>query len=202
MPTGAGIEFACSDSQGAVLFLRRRAIRQDTYRKQAFEHYIRRHFRSWYQFANDRHEFGLGNGEIMLVTGCDKTAEWASAVFTHKGRRAKISLFGGLPTVISGELTLTGSWETSSDVQHRSGPICDPGNVKYDQTVFIRGYRIRERFLILPKLMKAAAEPQPPEPRDGEEDASQLYRAQGARDSDCILEPIPNTRPVRCTSQL
>lgn len=96
---GAGIQFSCSKSQGAVLFLRRRAIREDTCSRMDFKDYILQNYRSWYHFANDRLRRGVKSGQIMLVTGCDKTAEWASAVFADRNRSAGIT-FSGKPDIV------------------------------------------------------------------------------------------------------
>lgn len=133
--------------------MRRIGIRDDTYQRSDFEEYTLQHFRSWYTFANDRLRRGVKPGQILIVTSCDKTAEWATAAFATKGRNTRISFSGGLPAAVNGELALGGAWERNTSVQHRTGPLCGD-EIKYDQTVFIRGYRVRERTLLAPKVIK------------------------------------------------
>lgn len=96
-----------------------------------------------------------------------------------------------MPTIASGELTISGSWEYSPSVQYRTGPTCD-STVKYDQTVFIRGYRIRERPILAPKVIQAAAEPRAPGSKDRDLDPDAI-----APDLDTTeLEYVPDDAAV------
>ncbi|KAJ7284464.1 hypothetical protein C8J57DRAFT_693247 [Mycena rebaudengoi] len=173
LPGGAGVHFWCSRKQGAILHLSLKAIREEAQARQAFESYTLRNFPNWYEFANNVLFRGVKNGDIMLITGCDKTAEWASAVFDERSRNAGISLIADVGPVASAELTLTGRWESSTSVQHRSGPIYDdPELVKFDQAIFIRGYKVLERKIRAPKIIRAEAEPRPPSVGEDSDDSS------------------------------
>ena len=196
---GVGIQFQASDTQGALLFLRRKAIREDVNhaRRKVFEDYIRKHYKSWYAYARQQ-DLEFPHGQIMLVTGCDKAAEWDSAVFSSNIKGAGITLFGGLPTVASGELSISSAWESGTSVQCRSGPVCESeSTLKYDQTIFIRGYRVCERHWFGPKIIKAAAEPQSPESEDQEPDQEFLLVDEEHPDNaNLILESIPRDGQV------
>lgn len=129
--------------------------------------------------------------DLLLVTGCDKTAGWAVAAFTEHQRGASISFEGGYTPVAGGGFSLSGSWSSTSFVQHREGPPSSADQwailptssnliasseasppVCYDQCVFVRGLRCKARPLRAPKVIEAAAEPRddPPLPKDSDDD--------------------------------
>ncbi|KAJ7183263.1 hypothetical protein C8R46DRAFT_512010, partial [Mycena filopes] len=194
LPGGAGVHFSCSRRQGALLHLSKPAIREEALAREAFETYILRNFPQWYDFANAVLFRGVKNGEIMLVTGCDKTMEWSSAVFDERCKDAGISLQaqGAIPG-LSASVTFSGKWDTTSSIQHRSGPIQDCDPPKVDQTIFIRGYKILERRIRTPKVIRAAAEPRSPSSSDDEnEPGSGSLGAQGTITlREWSLESIP-----------
>ena len=47
-----------------------------------FRDYAFLHAESWYQYANGPCGRGIGNAELHLVTGCDKTTSWGVAAFS------------------------------------------------------------------------------------------------------------------------
>ncbi|KAL0948303.1 hypothetical protein HGRIS_010895 [Hohenbuehelia grisea] len=171
LPGSAGIQFTCSDRQGAVLLLTRKGIREDILALDLCKEYAKEHYESWYDFANRQLRLGLNNGDIILVTGCDKTAEWATAAFNERSRGVGISFYGGFPMVGGAEVSLSGSWQTGTSVQHRSGPVSDCGDVKYDQTIFIRSYKVKESITGAPKVIRAASEPRDDERSGPEQDS-------------------------------
>jgi len=48
-----------------------------------FREYTLIHAESWYQYANGPCGREIGNGELHLVTGCDKTTSWGIATYSH-----------------------------------------------------------------------------------------------------------------------
>ena len=48
-----------------------------------FREYALIHAESWYQYANGPCGREIGNGELHLVTGCDKTTSWGIAAYSH-----------------------------------------------------------------------------------------------------------------------
>jgi hypothetical protein len=48
-----------------------------------FREYALIHAESWYQYANGPCGREIGNGELHLVTGCDKTTSWGLATYSH-----------------------------------------------------------------------------------------------------------------------
>ena len=48
-----------------------------------FRDYASLHAESWYQYANGPCGREIGNAELHLVTGCDKTTSWGIAAYSH-----------------------------------------------------------------------------------------------------------------------
>ncbi|KAJ7284480.1 hypothetical protein C8J57DRAFT_1669580 [Mycena rebaudengoi] len=68
---------------------------------------------------------------------------------------------------------MSGVSQNSASVQHRSGPIYDdPELVKFDQAIFIRGYKVLERKIRAPKIIRTEAEPRPPSVDEDSGDSS------------------------------
>ena len=49
-----------------------------------FRNYAVTNLASWYDYANVVHGLEVGNGEIRLVIGCDKTTSWGIATYSHR----------------------------------------------------------------------------------------------------------------------
>ncbi|KAJ7149140.1 hypothetical protein C8R46DRAFT_532191, partial [Mycena filopes] len=172
LPGGAGISFSCSTRQGALLHLSKPALREESLAEGFFETYTRQNFRHWYDFANATHGRGVKDG-MMIVTSCDRTWEWASAVFDDCSKDAGISFKIDAVPGVSTQVSFSGKWDTTSSVHHRSGPIHEGADEpKIDQTIFIRGWKVQPRLIGAPKIIRAAAEPRSRSPspdRDGEQ---------------------------------
>ena len=48
-----------------------------------FRDYAVAHAESWYEYANGPCGREIGNGELHMVTGCDKTTAWGIATYSH-----------------------------------------------------------------------------------------------------------------------
>lgn len=166
------MHFECSNSQGAALVTKYPAFRKDTFRDRDFIKYMSKHRKSWLAFFHDHLGIQLELPEIVLVTGCDLTADWATAVFIKSYKNAAIYFTAGDSSIVSGQASLWGSWKTSVNIPHRCGPsqASKPPTVgdivpyqtssqaaEVNQCIFIRGLRMKERQLVLPPKIKAAA---------------------------------------------
>ena len=136
LPAAGGFTFTCNKKQGAVLILKDKAIHQSINDLGRVDAYIKKHRKSWYTFATDHHKLRLTMGDLVMVTGFDKTSRWALAAFTERSESASIHFGVGLP---SGDASVfvKGEWGRQEGVQSRSGP---PGprkrTAKYDQCIF------------------------------------------------------------------
>ncbi|KAF8522822.1 hypothetical protein JB92DRAFT_3110386 [Gautieria morchelliformis] len=87
---GGGFIFECTEErEGAALILGQDADRRDAQHKAFFIHYIIQHHNTWLRFANDIHHRAISLDQLLMVTGCDKTSEWACVAFspsTYQGK--------------------------------------------------------------------------------------------------------------------
>ena len=59
------------------------AYHEDLENIRRFREYALIHAESWYQYANGPCGREIGNGELHLVMGCDKTTLWGIATYSH-----------------------------------------------------------------------------------------------------------------------
>ncbi|EDR00405.1 uncharacterized protein LACBIDRAFT_295783 [Laccaria bicolor S238N-H82] len=78
-----GATFECSGSDGAVLTMPQGAYHEDLKNISRFRDYALTHAESWYQYANGPCGREIGNGQLHMVTGCDKTTAWGIATYSH-----------------------------------------------------------------------------------------------------------------------
>ena len=120
--SGGGFSFECSQQQGAILIMGDVAYRQDILEKKRFADYMIKHHRSWASFTNNRLERGVSPSDLILVTGCDLTSEWACAAWCEKTNSGRLNFVVGVPGVVEGSLSLWGRWECSQSVERNVGP--------------------------------------------------------------------------------
>ncbi|KAI9448133.1 hypothetical protein H4582DRAFT_65681 [Lactarius indigo] len=153
----AELSFSCTRKHGAVLSLPVTAQREDTLTRGHFRKWITRHIDSWFSFTQ---ELGLGieMEDIVLVTGCHRTRSWSNIAFNDIQTDARLSL----GVEVAGALGASVNWRVSS---HRiQGAVLghrpNGENLPEDQCIFIRGFRVKRIFGIIPWI-RAAAEPNP-----------------------------------------
>ncbi|KAJ7760669.1 hypothetical protein DFH07DRAFT_939902 [Mycena maculata] len=159
----ASVHFQCWRTQEALLHFPRSAMWEEALAREAFEMYALRNFPSWYEFANAVLFRGVKNGEIIFV-GCDKTSEWVSAVFDERSTDAGISLNSNAVPGAS----------IRPHLQRRGWDQDRPNHL------YFRGYKILERKIRSPKVIRATAEPRPPSPGEDQHDScGQIGRKNG-----------------------
>ena len=77
--------FECFGPDGAILTMPEGAYHEELKWKKMkkFKEYALSHAESWYQYANRPGRKKIGNGELHLVTSCDKTTAWGIAAYSH-----------------------------------------------------------------------------------------------------------------------
>jgi hypothetical protein len=173
---GGGFTFECTKEQGAALILREDAHRTDALQKTTFIRYVLENHSKWLEFANDVHERGITADQLVMVTGCDKTSEWASAVFSAASKQVGVEFHVG--SIAQGGVSVWGSWNHCQSVEAHSGPS-NPSRVRqtissdaqqvtnepetnyHNQCVFLRGYKHCDRSSMRRRLRGVIARKKP-----------------------------------------
>lgn len=174
MQPGAKLDFELTSKQGATLIADHLTYREDIERRGNAEAYIKKHYRSWIDFARQE---GHGNVKPILVIGVDLTKQFASMAYSDCNTRLGCDFSVGTPAGGSGPQDVWGSWNTKdrSAVHTNCGPlpVLARGNqgprnstsegpapesitpADHNQCVFIRYYTMRWKVLV----MRAGAGP-------------------------------------------
>ncbi|KAG6915488.1 hypothetical protein DXG01_011288 [Tephrocybe rancida] len=144
LPVEASFQFSCTSKQGAVLVLETSMKKETAVQRRRFEAYLRRHCRSWHEFAH-QNDIDLAFGDLMLVTECSKTAAWSSWVYWDSAGSFCVSFSPGNIDV-AGFRIGAGSQRVGPMERRRSQKRpCDPH--QKDQTVFVKACRLGWRGL-------------------------------------------------------
>ncbi|TFK48150.1 hypothetical protein OE88DRAFT_1737855 [Heliocybe sulcata] len=171
----ARVSFGCTKESGAALVLPEDTVRQDAHFGRWFREYALKHYPSWLAFANNTLGFDIDVSDLILVTGRDLTTQWAMAAFAKSEFRGTLAAGVSVPGMLTAEFEVRSGWraDLTGGVQHRCGPQpsrlpvpqCttdvqnESSQVKQNQCIFLRGYRVKERRFLNPKVIKAASEP-------------------------------------------
>ena len=151
----ARLTFRCSNSEGAILTMPEGAFREDLRSTTLFRDFAAENAESWYQFVNGPCGWELGNGELRLVTGCDKTTSWGLAAYQNLQSEGDSSDSHGGPllrfrnTNDAGDYVpgTTYCWEHEGTAEVKAGPEFEfePSNGvgARNQCTFIRSHTIK-----------------------------------------------------------
>ncbi|KAJ7471527.1 hypothetical protein B0H11DRAFT_1371391 [Mycena galericulata] len=78
---GAEFLFSCEAPQGAILALPHGARLEKLANLESMKQHVAKNAESWYTYINDVRGRGLANGDLYLVTGCEKSSSWGMASF-------------------------------------------------------------------------------------------------------------------------
>ncbi|KAH8982540.1 hypothetical protein EDB86DRAFT_328722 [Lactarius hatsudake] len=151
------VSFSCRKKQGAaVLSLPIQARCKNTVALGDFGDWAIEHIDRWFAWAR---ELGMGINrmeDIILVTGAHLTRSWTNVAFLEGQTDARVSF----KVQVVADTSI--NWDVSPD--RIMGAVLSYGptgeNLPEDQCIFLRGYRVTRRLMILPRL-KGAAGPGP-----------------------------------------
>ena len=193
------VSFQLTGGRGAALLTNYPAYREDAPQTGTFEKYTKEHYASWVEFAR---EAGLGDVNPILITGVDRTKDFAMFCYSSDHDGLECEFTKSSPGVASGGWTWRniGSVYTNHGPQLRRPPsptqTAEPtssGDVRtgttssedeYNQSVFVRYITMRRR-LGVPRVIRAAAGPCDPGRRGCDGEGSPL---QAEYDSDSDLD--------------
>ncbi|KAJ6588051.1 hypothetical protein B0H19DRAFT_197753 [Mycena capillaripes] len=139
---GGHFVFSCDGPQGAVLALPDGAHLQKLENVENMRTYTAEHANNWYKYINGARGRGLANGDLYLVTGCEKAQSWGMASYSTV--RQEFELFFR-PTAIPGSTQDHYRW---SGAHGRKNPARrkshDPPSTSdpVNHTTFIHGLSI------------------------------------------------------------
>jgi hypothetical protein len=131
--------FECTGSEGAILVLPDGAIHEDVRNLGKFREYAALNALNWYKLALAVCKREIDNGDIRLVTGCDKSSAWGIAAFssTSKGLHT-ISLALKAQPGPDGNTAYT--WECSDECDIRTSTGQEDG--LRNQCTFVRCFTV------------------------------------------------------------
>jgi hypothetical protein len=151
------------------------ARREDTVSQAHFGTWMTRHIDSWLAFTQ-WHGLGIGMEDIVLVTGCHRTKSRSNIVFYDNQVKSRVSLRVRTPAIGTVHWQVLSQRIQGAMLSHGpSGEVCGvqmqllrdtessivfSQNLPQNQCLFIRGFRVKRFFWVLPRL-KGAAEPKP-----------------------------------------
>lgn len=153
------LRLACSADKGALLLTKCHANQQFALCKSELRKYILRNCDAWFKFARER---GLGvqnMHDLILVTECTMTADWAIATWDSATHDLEASFTVGFPGVPSLEVGFWGKWEGQVGLPVRVGPYRNASTSQgseQDQCIFFRGLRAVKRAAFMELLLKIA----------------------------------------------
>ena len=99
------------------------AVSHDLENVLAFSDYIAANAYKWYKFALTVRGRKVKNGQIRLVTGCDKTTSWGMAVLSNMTQQRRSQLkFKAMEDTKGPPSTTAYTWEYSGMAEVRAGP--------------------------------------------------------------------------------
>lgn len=121
-------------------------IHQEAVPNPHVENYLVQHSHSWHAFAKSL-DIHIGFGDLMLVTGCSKTAAWSSAVYSNSSADFGLSFSTEMAFVTEGIIALDSCEQIEPLERRRSLPRIQTHNspLPKNQTVFIKAYRLGMR---------------------------------------------------------
>jgi len=107
--------FESSAAEGAILTMPNGARSEDVIGTRRLRGYIAENIESWYRYIIQDRDCDADNGDVLLVTGCDKTDSWGVATFVKSTEDVRLSF----QPVRSNR---SYRWEYSGSFDARTGP--------------------------------------------------------------------------------
>lgn len=148
--------------------------------------YMTQNLQSWSELASERQRATVDTDEIVFVRGCTKAKVWTTVTFMKErhvytgtmsfefgprwisGPRPWSDEDRVLPVVRSGPLETSPADDTASsrDYDTSSSVDIEPVDLRRNQTIFLTCFKKKyRRWMLPPKIVKAAAGPRDDSPR-------------------------------------
>lgn len=197
MTAGGGFKLTCRKKSGALLALAHDPTMTYIESSAHITSYMIRHHADWLDMANSQSASGLGLGlkleDLYFVSGTTKVPQWFIGVFDG-GEESEGG--GRLECTVTDVFNLNVGF---SDIHlvHRSpvlkkGPrSADTGaELLWNQCAFIHYFKMKQRRLRLPKIIKAAAGPHQLPGSESEGDSLALLASDGNDNLEVEVEEV------------
>ena len=141
-----GLSFKCNGPEGSILVMPNGAYHEDLLNLHRFQKIASQNAENWYRFAIGSRGRAIGNGELRLVTGCDKTNLWGIATYADFPP-GSITLAGD-----TAQSPVEYTWDYEGRVEAKAGPrldefLDDAGDPEYsrdtrNQCTFLRSFTV------------------------------------------------------------
>ncbi|PPQ75890.1 hypothetical protein CVT26_000155 [Gymnopilus dilepis] len=119
----SGLTFESSAAEGAILTMPVGSRSEDAIPRLKLQKYAAKHAAEWYRYIIDERGYEVGNGDVRLVTGHDKTSAWGMATFSGSSNQLYLSF----QSEVTDRSDPVYNWEYSGMAEVRNGP--DPNDV-------------------------------------------------------------------------
>ena len=195
-----------TNEKGAALILPSEACREDTLNDKLFKQHMLKFNRQWYTFALTECQRDIRLWDLILVTSCDLTRQWATATYFRSNRELSATLGAQAPPVAEAKFSLSAGWRTTQTNTRQGPPHAlhlqprqdndeaqnDNRTLINNQCVFLRGFYIKERLVWVPRVMKAGAGYHDPGKYGPEEEGTEGLLA----DEDVTVESLVSSTQV------
>ncbi|KAK7042623.1 hypothetical protein R3P38DRAFT_2891471 [Favolaschia claudopus] len=140
-PPGDDFIFDCDAPQGAILALPHGAHLKKLRNVDHIRTYAAKHAANWYEYINGPRGRGLANGELYIVTGCEKAPSWGMASY-HASRQdfqLKFNRGVGIPNT-QFRWSGTPGQKNPSQRKHYNRPLGE--NQPSNHTTFVHGLSV------------------------------------------------------------
>ncbi len=166
LEAGVTVKVQGSGKQGAALMTKYPAKRQDAECELDLGKYMLLNYETWLLFLRDDLGRNIQLCDLVLVTGCNLTADWATATFLESSDNASISFAVGDSSIGLAPISLSNSSQYSVYVPHKFGPDSstlrlpqDNSEPNRNQCIFIRSFRVKKNPIWKLRIIKASSRP-------------------------------------------
>ncbi|KAI5119295.1 hypothetical protein M0805_008210 [Coniferiporia weirii] len=172
-----------SGSRSAGLYIRQSATCVDTVSDIHIKRYILENYSSWFTLIYDKLGREVRVQDIILVTGCHLTAEWAMGVLFWQTTSGSFGLGAGGP--VGGTLSAAASTSRNFSLLLSQSGSGDPATAsRRDQCIFARGFYVKERLGLWPRAIRASADPEDLDMDKNTDNAPSVLAIENNHDSD------------------
>ena len=185
--------YTCKETYGALLVLQSQGYSETVFSNRKLKAYMIRQHEQWCTYLRDDLGQDISPDDVFLVSGWVKTsADWAAMAFSSFVSKHYASVQGQAGRFVGLELFRSRTRVQSGPKLHRQGSIyprkegTNPADLDQDQSIFLKRYKLKRRFIILKTIVAGAGYDRLPDHRHGLD--GDIASVAGDRASDADME--------------